>query len=90
MEKEEVKIKCWLCEKEYLVLISIEVADERFFNPAQGICWDCFKEGNLDERLFSKSKKRIEENIEGAEKNKKFWEEKLKELLPRRGDVEAK
>ena len=78
--KEEMKqLKCELCGKEHFILIQVEVATDAF-GGRKGICCECFKNGEIEDKIFLKRKKFIEEQIEVAIERKQYWEKNLKEL----------
>ena len=80
---EEIKkLKCELCGKECFMLIEVSVASDSWIGN-KGICCGCFKNGEIEEKVFLKHKKFIEEHIESAEERKKFWQKELDELTPK-------
>ena len=71
------KLTCELCNTEHFILIKIEVASDTWMSP-KGICTQCFKNGDIDERIFLHHKNFIQKQIDGLEDQKKIWQEELK------------
>ena len=79
-EKELEKRKCYLCDKEVLVLVKVETAMECGFFSSIGICTECFKHTSLDNKILAKARKVIEENIEASTQRTNYWINELKKL----------
>ena len=80
MEEELKKLKCELCDEEHFILIQIEVATD-VWGGRKGICCKCFNNGNLEEKIFLKQRKFVEDQIESAKEREKYWGEQLKEII---------
>jgi len=79
--KEELKkLKCELCGEKAFALIPMRFATDIAFNPNKGICLECFKKGNIDERMLMKTNIFINEQIESAKQKKEFWSKELKRI----------
>ena len=78
--EEFKKLKCELCGEEAFVLIQIECATDVAFSPHKGVCYSCFKKGELDERVFMKTKEFIEQQIKSSDERKVFWGKELEKL----------
>ena len=78
--EELKKLKCELCGEEAFMLVQIQCATDVAFNPIKGICYSCFKKGELDEKIFMKTKKFIEEQIKSANDKKEFWSKELDKI----------
>lgn len=74
------KLKCDLCGDDVFVLIQIQCATDVAFSPHKGVCYNCFKKGELDERVFMKTKEFINEQIKSAKEREEFWGTELKKL----------
>lgn len=79
MNNELKKLQCVLCVKMCFLLIQIEIATDTW-GGRKGVCCECFKNGNIEEKVFLKQKSFLNEQIMKAEESKKFWEEELKSL----------
>ena len=80
--KDELKqLECELCGKKCYILIQIEIATDSF-GGRKGICGECFQNGGIDDKIFLKHKKFIEEQIENAVERKQYWEKELETLIP--------
>jgi len=60
MDEELKKLKCELCDRECFMLIQIEVASDSW-GGGKGICGRCFKNGDIEEKVFLKNKQFYEE-----------------------------
>lgn len=80
MEKIK-KLECYLCEKDKFLLIGVDVASDSYFPAGKGVCTECFKEGNIDEKIFLKHKNFIKENIGIAKEREEYWQGELKKLI---------
>lgn len=77
---EEIKkLKCELCGKECFLLVEIKVASDTWI-PDKGICCQCFKNGDIEEKIFYKHRGFIETQIEVANERKEYWEKELKNV----------
>ena len=81
MDEELKKLQCELCGTEHFLLIQVEVASESW-GGRKGVCSQCFKNGNIEERIFLKHKSFIEQQIESIESRKQFWTKELNSLNP--------
>lgn len=79
MEDQIKKLKCELCGNESFMLVSIEVATDTW-GGRKGICPKCFKDGDVEEKVFLQNKKFLEEQIISAGDRKSFWEKELAKL----------
>lgn len=79
MEEKIDKLECELCGSKNLLLIKVEVAGENFFKQ-QGVCCKCFKNGDIEERVFLKSKKFCESQLQSVKERLKYWEETIESL----------
>jgi hypothetical protein len=73
------KLKCSLCDHEKYILINVEVAGDSWA-PRLGICTDCFKDGNIDEKIFYRNKEFIEDQLRTSKGRVKFWSNELNNL----------
>jgi len=80
MDEKLKKIKCVLCEKEAYILIRVECASDSSFFSSAGICCECFKDGNIDEKIFLKNKDFIGNQMETAKDRMDYWKKELKNL----------
>jgi len=88
MNYEELKpLKCALCEKEGYLLIDINHASNNMFTGNQGICRECLKLPDLEQRFYKKSRAFIESQIENAQISLDHWKEVLAELEKEGEDI---
>jgi len=74
------KLKCELCEEDVFVLIPIQCATDVAFSPNKGVCYSCFKKGELDEKIFMKTRKFVEDQVKAANERKEFWSKELEKI----------
>jgi hypothetical protein len=81
MENREIeRLKCDLCGKLSLVLIQVHIPGEFFDMRSKGICYNCFKEGQIDDKIFVKNQKYCEEMIKDCKEKTRIWESELKKI----------
>jgi hypothetical protein len=86
-DAEFKKLKCGLCGKTSFVLIQVQLAGEMFNLRHQGICYSCFKEGEIDQKLFFKNEEYCMDQVRDASDRLKFWKKEystLKRNAPRK------
>ena len=74
------KLECYLCGSKVLILIMIQTASDSFLFTNKGICYECFKKGEIEERFFIKAKRYVQEQLEHAEDRVKTWQEEFEKL----------
>lgn len=72
-------LTCSLCDKDTYMLIKIELASDSW-GSVSGVCSKCFKEGNIDEKIFLKQKKFLREQLKHATSRVEYWDQKLTDL----------
>ena len=78
--EEFKKLKCFVCEKEVMFVIPLEIAGDHPFFRNYGVCFECFKKINLDENIMLKSCEYIKEQLENARERVDYWEKELKDI----------
>ena len=71
------KLKCELCGNEEILLIQVQIAGDSMLTFNKGICYSCFKEGELDTKLLFKSERLIKDRIRSSEDRTKDWKRQL-------------
>jgi len=80
VEEELQLLTCELCDKKKKLLIKIEVAGESMLSYNKGICTDCFKNGEIEEKMIIKSDKYAKEQLRHAEERVKLWKQNIKDI----------
>ena len=83
MKDKIEKLECRLCGAKHFLLIQVEVAGDLPFGNRNGVCSKCFKDGELEEKIFLKNKEFVQNQLASAKEGVNTWEEELKKITPK-------
>jgi len=72
-------IVCSVCGKKVFIVVNVNLAVNHSPFSWKGICIECLKSNDLEERIHKKNKAWYEDNIEKTKQTLEQWQNMLKE-----------